>query len=552
MKSVQSFRPILDALSDNGRRRLALLAVLTLIGALLEFALLAALIALLRQWLDGSSTAGDGKAVLMFVGAVLGTGAMRFALLAMTQQLAQDTGHRLIVAAQRRVLARDWQTHVAARSSGPLAALDHAEQWLYSALLPMLQAGGALVLALGILAGLLWYDAPIALAAAGLLALLLFAANLLVRAPLKQAGVELGHGYEERIAAVQENVGALRELILAGARGAAAERFRGIDARLAKARTRMMVAQGLPRILVESIGLAALALAAWWLAGREGDIGATLPTLAAFGLGAQRLLPLLQTVNHGANALASSGAIQERMAALLAEPDLDLSPPFPALPFTTAIRLGAISFTYPGREEPALIGIDLSIRQGERIALVGDNGSGKSTLADLIMGLLQPTQGRLLIDGSQLSRELIPAWQRNVAHVPQAPFVADSTLEANVAFMRTPVDRERVVEAVRLAGLDELVAALPDGLATRVGDRGQLLSGGQRQRLALARALYAPAPLVVLDEATSALDPEGEAHVLRALDVLQQRGTTILIIAHRNSMLAGCDRIIRLKAGRLL
>jgi subfamily B ATP-binding cassette protein MsbA len=118
--------------------------------------------------------------------------------------------------------------------------------------------------------------------------------------------------------------------------------------------------------------------------------------------------------------------------------------------------------------------------------------------------------------------------------------------------MRTPVDRERVVEAVRLAGLDELVAALPDGLATRVGDRGQLLSGGQRQRLALARALYAPAPLLVLDEATSALDPEGEAHVLRALDVLQQRGTTILIIAHRSSMLAGCDRIIRLEAGRLV
>ncbi|GAA4010200.1 ABC transporter ATP-binding protein [Sphingomonas humi] len=552
MSPFRSFALLLKALSGEGRRRLMALAALTVVGALFEFAVLAALVTLLRQWLGGAGSAADGRAILLFVAAVLAAGAIRFVLLALTQRLALDTGHRLIVAVQRRVLAREWPVHAAARTSGPLAAMEFAEQWLYSTLLPLLQAGGALVLALGILAGLLWLDPLAAIAAGGLLGLLFLVANALVRGTIRRGGAALGDGYEDRIAAVQENVGAMRELILAGARGAAAERFRRIDRRLTDARTRMQVAQGVPRILVESVGLVALALVAWWLAGREGGISAALPTLAALGLGAQRLLPLLQTVNHSLIALSGSSSIQDRMVAFLSEPDLNLSPPPPPLPFESEIRLDGVGFTYPERSEPALREIDLVIARGERVALSGANGSGKSTLADLVMGLLRPTEGTLLIDGKPLSPGAVTGWQRNIAHVPQAPFVADTSLEANIAFMAHDPDAARVAEAVRLAGLSDLVASLPDGLATRVGDRGQLLSGGQRQRLALARALYASAPLLVLDEATSALDAQSEGHVLGALDVLQQRGTTILIIAHSEAMLARCDRVLRLQAGRLV
>jgi ATP-binding cassette subfamily B protein len=551
VSSVRSFRLVLGAFSTGERRRIGLLAVLTLVGALFEFALLGALVGLLRNWLDGSAAAADLQAIGWFVAAVLAAGTVRFALLALTQHIAAQTGHRLIVAVQRRVLARDWPTHVAAPTSGPLAALNYAEEWLYAALLPLLQAAGAVLLALGILAGLLWFDAAAAIAAAGLLGTLFVATTLLVREPLRRAGSELGEGYEQRIAVVQENVGAMRELILAGARGAAAERFRRIDQRMAKARARMTVTHGLPRILVESIGIVALALVAWWLAGRPGGITAALPTLAALGLGAQRLLPLLQQISHSVNALTSAGPIQERMAAMLAEPELAEGPLPPPLPFTREIRLEGVGFTYTGREEAALDGIDLVLTRGKRIALVGPNGSGKSTLADLVMGLLYPSRGRLKVDGVTIGPGEVQAWQRNVSHVPQTPFVADTSLAANIAFMDPAPDRGRIIEAVRLAGLDELVGALPAGLDTRVGDRGQLLSGGQRQRLALARALYAPAPLLVLDEATSALDPDSEAHVLRAISVLQERGTTILIIAHRDTMLAGCDRVVRLDAGRL-
>lgn len=158
----------------------------------------------------------------------------------------------------------------------------------------------------------------------------------------------------------------------------------------------------------------------------------------------------------------------------------------------------------------------------------------------------------MTVDGRELTAGQVTAWQRNVAHVPQAPFVADTSLTQAIAFMDATPDLERVAQAARMAGLDKVVASLPHGLNTRVGERGQLLSGGQRQRVALARALYDPAPFLVLDEATSALDTESEAHVLRALDALQAGGTTIVIIAHRETMLKGCDRVFRLDHGRLV
>lgn len=538
--------------TDHGRGRLVVLALLTILGAIFEFAMLAALIALLRSWLGRADFAVSGSAVALFVGVVLATGAIRFALLSVTQQLAFDMNHRLIVAVQRRVLARDWLTHAAARSSGPLLALQLAEDWLYWAFLPLLQAGAAAVLAVGILAGLLWFDAPAALAAAGSLTLLFLLANGLVRSRLRKAGATFGTGYEDRIAAVQDHVGAMRELILAGARGLAAERFRLLDRKLADARISMQVAQGFPRIMVESVGIAALALVAWWLAGRQGGLTAAIPTLAALGLGAQRLLPLLQTMSQAVNALAASGAIQQRMAEMLAEPDLSDEALPPPLPFTQSIGLDHVSFRYPGRDDPALSEVSLTISRGERIALIGPNGSGKSTLADLLMGLLRPGSGRMMVDGRELTAGQVTAWQRNVAHVPQTPFVADTSLTQAIAFMDATPDLERVAQAARMAGLDKVVASLPHGLNTRVGERGQLLSGGQRQRVALARALYDPAPFLVLDEATSALDTESEAHVLRALDALQAGGTTIVIIAHRETMLKGCDRVFRLDHGRLV
>ena len=170
------------------------------------------------------------------------------------------------------------------------------------------------------------------------------------------------------------------------------------------------------------------------------------------------------------------------------------------------------------------------------------------------MGLLNPSSGRISIDGIMLDRSTRAAWYRSIAHVPQSAFLGDTTIARNIAFgtRETEIDLDRVRAAAKHAQLDGFVAQLPDGYDTLIGERGIGLSGGQRQRLAIARAFYKDAPVVVLDEATSALDDETEAAILASLDAMANQGRTIVVIAHRPTSIVNCDVVIRLDKGRLV
>jgi len=169
------------------------------------------------------------------------------------------------------------------------------------------------------------------------------------------------------------------------------------------------------------------------------------------------------------------------------------------------------------------------------------------------MGLIEPSDGSVLVDGVPLTPDRLPAWRRSIAHVPQEVFLADDSIAANIAlaFHEAKIDQERVAVAARHAQLHEFIESLPDSYQTRIGERGVRLSGGQRQRLGLARALYKQAPIVVLDEPTSSLDERTETAIIDALDELHGAGTTIVIIAHRPAIMTKCTPIFVLENGRL-
>jgi ATP-binding cassette subfamily B protein len=170
------------------------------------------------------------------------------------------------------------------------------------------------------------------------------------------------------------------------------------------------------------------------------------------------------------------------------------------------------------------------------------------------MGLLDPDEGEITIDGNRLDGETRQRWWRSIAHVPQSIFLADTSIARNIAFSDPgePIDMDRAVAAASAAQLHEFVETLPDGYETVIGERGIRLSGGQRQRLGLARAIYKTVPVLILDEATSALDDQTEAAVMRSLESLvRNEGRTILMIAHRLSTVARCDRVVRLEKGRV-
>ena len=216
------------------------------------------------------------------------------------------------------------------------------------------------------------------------------------------------------------------------------------------------------------------------------------------------------------------------------------------------IRYEGVSFTYPTRTEPALSGVDLQVRPGETVALVGGSGGGKTTLVNLLPRFYAPSRGRIRLDGHDIQDLALDSLRGNVALVSQDVVLFNDTIQANIAYGRMGCASEReVAAAAEAAYATEFIRQTPQGLATLVGENGIRLSGGQRQRLAIARALLKNAPVLILDEATSALDSESERLVQAALDVLM-RGRTTIVIAHRLSTIERADRIVVLEQGRIV
>jgi ABC-type multidrug transport system fused ATPase/permease subunit len=255
---------------------------------------------------------------------------------------------------------------------------------------------------------------------------------------------------------------------------------------------------------------------------------------------------------HGIGALDAVYADLKRLESCASQSGEELVAGLAAQKWTfESIEFRDVAFRYRQGKQDVLSGVSFKLRHGEAVGIVGPSGSGKSTLVDLILGLLEPTDGEILIDGRP-ARGVLRRWQAHIAYIPQQIFVLDDTIRRNVALgvLDKDIDERMLGEALRKARLGDFVAGLPFGLETRLGDRGLRLSGGQRQRIALARAIYHERDILILDEATSALDNELEAEIVE--EVAGLKGLkTLIVIAHRLTTLRHCDRVIDVKGGSI-
>jgi ABC-type multidrug transport system fused ATPase/permease subunit len=211
------------------------------------------------------------------------------------------------------------------------------------------------------------------------------------------------------------------------------------------------------------------------------------------------------------------------------------------------LEIKNISFAYPNTDDNVLENISFDIEEGQSIGLIGPSGAGKTTLVDIILSLLKPSDGEILIDGTNIE-DLGGQWNSIIGYVPQSLYILDDSIRRNVAFGEPieNIDDKKVWEALRIAQLDDFVKTLPNQLETQVGEWGTRFSGGQRQRMAIARALYRNPEILVLDEATAALDNETEKDVMQAIENLQGY-KTLIIVAHRLSTVQNCDTIYEVK-----
>ena len=221
------------------------------------------------------------------------------------------------------------------------------------------------------------------------------------------------------------------------------------------------------------------------------------------------------------------------------------------LTFDCNFTLTNVSFSYVQKKE-ILREVNLEVKKGECIGIVGESGAGKSTLSNLLLGLVSPASGVLEVDGCRIHSENIQSWHQIIGYVPQEIYLLDDTIERNIAFgiNDAVIEHSRVGDVVKKAGIQKYISSLDEGLNSKIGERGVRLSGGQRQRIGIARALYQNPQVLVLDEATSALDAKTEEGILEELQ-LMKGNVTMIIIAHRPSTLQFCDRIYRIADGRL-
>jgi len=349
---------------------------------------------------------------------------------------------------------------------------------------------------------------------------------------------------------VEENVLAWRIVRLHGAQDTEARRFGESSHRLRRLALKMVAANStmtpLTQVLASCALSAVLVVALWQSSASGGTVGG----FASFITAMLMIISPIKSLSDVAGPITRGLAAIERGLALIEDSPLETGGSFDPGRSSGDLELRGVTLRYRDDLAPALDDVSLTLHAGEAVALVGPSGAGKSTLVNLLPRFVEPSSGSLWLDGHPLTEWDMRALRRQFALVSQDVVLFNDTVAENVC-LGAPLDRERVAQALRGANLADFVATLPRGIDSTIGHNGSELSGGQRQRLAIARAIYKDAPILILDEATSALDSESERQVQDALEVLM-RGRTSLVIAHRLSTIERADRIVALEAGRIV
>jgi HlyD family secretion protein len=469
-------------------------------------------------------------------------------------QVGAELGNRLF----RHYMYQPWLFHASGSSSQLTNRIAQESTRITSLIInPLMQMNAKLVMALFLTLAIFLYNPVVALSG-----LVLFSGAYVllyksVRRRLVRNGRHISEAQQMRFKLMGEGFGGIKDALLLGRQKVFTDRFQAECEKFAAAQGTTQALGQVPRYAMELIAFGGIIfLVLYLLSSHEGNLGAILPVLSVYALAGFKLLPAFQQAYTGLSQirgnLAAFDAVRDDLRASSLTVAKSSVPTGQRLAPKSEIRFDNVVFSYPGKEDPALKNLNITIPANKVTGLVGASGSGKSTAIDLLLGLIEPQQGKVLVDGQPITKDNCRQWQNSLGFVPQSIFLSDSSITENIAFGLPPenVDEDKVKRAATMAHLDELLEQLPDGLATRVGERGVQLSGGQKQRIGIARALYHDADVLVLDEATSALDGITEKLIMDAIHDFAGK-KTIIMIAHRLATVRQCDSLYLLEQGRV-
>lgn len=491
---------------------------------------------------------------LFFCIAAVTAGLLRVSVIWISARLAHSIGADIGAKIFERVLFEPLINHVNRNSSLVVSTIvTKANSAIQIAVSPVLNLLASLFVFCGLVATLLIVEPLLTIYVIVGLSLAYGLVALAFRLALKRASVTVADNLPVITQILQEAFGAIKDVLLYGKHSYFISRFQEVDVPLRRAQGTVNFIMASPRYVVESLMIVLVALGSFFVF--SGSVAAVdlLPVVGLLLLAGQKILPIMQVFYGSYSNLVGGARSLEDAIEMMEAPKYVSEAVSEHLVFKEAIKFCNVGLKYFQRPLPTLSDINLTIKKGECVGIVGKTGCGKSTLANIFLGLLWPSEGYVEVDGKQLTSSNVKSWQKNTAYVAQDVFLSDATICKNVAFgaYDWEIDLDEVHQALNGAMLQDLMSSLPNGIETHVGERGVQLSGGQRQRLGIARALYRKSNVLVLDEASSALDNETELAIMQTIATLKER-MTILIVAHRHTSLMACDRIIMLEDGAVV
>ena len=564
MRLLTVGRSIYRMLQLGERRQFRLVILMSLAGAVLEAVGATLVFALLTQFTTGGGSSivnrfsGEGSSDDVVI--VLGSLTLLYALLRMTYSLAEShlqvrriqqfagSLSARVLESYARVPLTDHLTH---RSGDFLRNTWYASEMLIrQSLLGILSICTETAVMVGLLVVLFVISPTASIAAVVAGGTLIFFGYRIFGRYITRWGADAENHASECLQQIQEFFGGVREIKIARAEDYFVDRYRRERQSLARSYWRHHTMSQAPRLMIEGLLAGAIAVLVVVFTLRDSQ-EAGIATMALFGYAGFRVLPsanrilvAIGNVSYGLPALDLVRPVLEGPIEVLR----DFKEPFE---FKDLISIQDVSVTYPGAAQPAVADICFQVRRGESVGLIGPSGEGKTTILNVVAGLIRPDSGAVLVDGRDIGDSL-GDWRTQIGLVAQTAFMADSSVRTNVAFGETleSIDDERVWWALERAKVADQVLAFPDGLSTYMGDRGIRMSGGQIQRIAIARALYKEAEVLILDEPTASLDRETEIDLAESLADIASSYTTI-VVSHRLQILQHCTRIHRVDKGQL-
>ena len=432
---------------------------------------------------------------------------------------------------------------------------------MYGLILSTLQLISEIIVFVCIVIMLLCKDAVMTICIATVLTAVLLAIKYVIKPIMVKAGEENQDYYSGLYKWIDESVTGIKEIKIANKENYFINGYADCGAGYVNAVQKYNLYNSTPRLLIETIAIVGM-LGYMLFAMSQGTGNEVLfGKFTVLALAAARLLPSANRINNYLTSIAYFEPFLMNVSDNLQEEINDSSISYNSedyrkkletkkLPVNKTILLKDITYKYPGADRYVLNHADMEVPVGKSVGIVGTSGAGKTTIVDVMLGLLQTESGHIYADGVDVM-ENYSGWLKNIGYIPQTIFMIDSTIRKNVAFgyADEDIDDAKVWQALKEASLDEYVKSLPEGLDTKIGERGIRLSGGQRQRIGIARALFEDPEVLVLDEATSALDNETEAAIMDSINKLHGR-KTLVIIAHRLQTIEKCDMVYNIKDGK--